>query len=196
MVSMRLYVEGGGGGKTQKIACRKGFTGFLGKAGLQGRMPRIVACGSRNAAYDSFSTANAHEDETSMLLVDAEGQVTAQGSWQHLKIRDNWDQPSNATDGQCHLMVQVMESWFLADVDTLRSFYGQGFRPQDLPKNPKVEEVSKQDVFDGLAQATHNTQKASYKKGMHSFEILEKLDPAKIRTASNHADRFMNTLSE
>ena len=194
MVTTKLCVEGGGN-KTLNRECRRGFGKFVEKAGAAGKMPQIVACGSRENAYDSFKTVLA-TGCAAILLVDAEEQVTAQGPWQHLKTRDNWDRPSSATDDQCHLMVQAMESWFLADVDTLESFYGQGFRPQDLPKNPEIEKVSKQDVLIRLAQATHNTQKGSYKKGMHSFEILEKLDPAKVSTASNHADRFMKALSE
>ncbi len=35
-----------------------------------------------------------------------------------------------------------------------------------------------------------------YSKGGHSFEILETLDPAKVRAASPHADRFVQTLDE
>lgn len=53
-MSSKLYVEGGGDSKTLKTACRKGFRSFLGKAGLTGRLPRIVAGGSRRNAYESF----------------------------------------------------------------------------------------------------------------------------------------------
>ena len=194
MVSVRLYVEGGGDRAELRTACRKGFSEFVEKAGLQGRMPRIVACGSRNDAYDSFRTAHAHEDAIAMLLVDAEGQVTAQGPWQHLKIRDNWDRPGGATDDQCHLMIQVMEAWFLADADALESFYGQRFRRQALPANPNIEQVAKQGVLDGLEQATRDTGKGQYNKGKHSFELLAKLDPAKVRNASPYADRLIQVL--
>ena len=111
-------------------------------------MPRIVACGSRRDAYESFETAQVKMGNA-MLLVDAEAPVTSQGPWQHLRAIDGWARPPNATDEQCHLMVQVMESWFLADADALSSFYGQGFRKQALPQNPNVEDVSKQDVLLG-----------------------------------------------
>ena len=155
-------------------------------------MPRIVPCGSREDAYNDFRTAHA-AGEAAMLLVDAERPVTAPGPWQHLNSTDNWGRPAAATDGQCHLMVQVMESWFLADRTALASFYGQNFRAQDLPANPDIERVRKEDVLAGLAQATRNTK--SYKKGVDSFQILEKLDPAKVRTASAYADRFIRALS-
>ena len=71
---MKLYVEGGGDAAALKTACREGFAKFLGKAGLAGRMPRIVACGSRADAYDSFCTAIGN-GEAAMLLVDPLGQL-------------------------------------------------------------------------------------------------------------------------
>lgn len=197
MVSVRLYVEGGGQSKTQKMACRRGFSTFIHNAGMQGRMPRIVACGSRDNAYDRFRTARAQENGNAMLLVDAEGPIEeTQGPWQHLKTRDDWDRPSGATDDQCHLMVQVMESWFLADVGALESFYGQRFNRQALPANPNVEQVAKQTVLRGLEQATQDTGKGHYSKGKHSFEILAELDPAKVREASRYADRLIGVLGE
>ena len=91
-------------------------------------------------------------------------------------------------------MVQVMESWFLADVDALEAFYGRGFHKQALPRNPNVEQVPKQDVLRGLAQAASGTRKGSYGKSSHSFGILAELDPAKVRNASLHAERFLSAL--
>ena len=195
MVSMRLYVEGGGDSKTLKTACRKGFRSLVEKAGLTGRLPRIVAAGSRRNAYESFKTAHGHGDDNVMLLVDAEGPVTADGPWRHLKTRDGWDRPDGATDEQCHLMVEVMESWFLADREALEAFYGQGYRSNALPPSRIVEQIPKGDVLDGLAQATRNSTKGRYDKGSHSFRILENLDPAKVREASHHGDRFFSMLS-
>ena len=195
MVNSKLYVEGGGdNNKALRTKCRRGFRIFLEKAGLTGRMPRIVACGGRNNAYDSFKAGHASEDVRAMLLVDAEGPVAADGPWQHLKSRDNWDRPGGATDEQCHLMVEVMESWFLADKDALQAYFGQGFRRQALPANPDVEQVSKQDVLSGLDGATQATSKGRYRKGAHSFEVLERLDVGKVRKGSDYADRFVKAL--
>jgi hypothetical protein len=28
-------------------------------------------------------------------------------------------------------------AWFIADIDTLKKFYGQGFRENSIPRNPK-----------------------------------------------------------
>ena len=194
MVSASLYVEGGGDSKSLKTACRKGFRKFIENAGAAGGVSNIVACGSRGNAYRSFSkTLSASVN--ALLLVDAEGPVTAQEAWQHLKANDNWDRPATATDGQCHLMVQAMESWFLADADALASFYGQDFNRRVLPANRNIEQVSKEDVLAGLSQAARNTKKGDYKKGPDSYEILERLDPARVRGMSPSAERFIQALS-
>ncbi len=92
-------------------------------------------------------------------------------------------------------MVQIMESWFLADPDVLESYYGRGFRKQDLRQNPSVEQVPKQDVLDGLEHAARNTTKGRYSKGKHGFEILARIDPVKVRTASRYANRFIVALT-
>ena len=157
-------------------------------------MPRIVASGSREDAYDAFKTAHTRGNRHVMLLVDAEGPVAAAGPWEHLRQRDGWRRHSGATDDQCHLMVQIMESWFLADRETLEDFYGQRFNVNALPHNPNIEAVSKHDVLNRLAQATRPTQKGSYAKGGHGFAILEKLDPNKVRSASRSAKRFLRAI--
>ena len=194
-MSVCVYVEGGGNSKALKSDCRKGFSKFIEKTGMSGRMPGIVACGSRNDALDDFKTAIA-SGQSALLLVDAEESVKAPGPWQHLKNCDNWNRPEGATDDQCHLMVQVMESWFLADRDALKSFYGKGFRMEVLPKNQTIEQVSKRDIENRLEQATRDTKKGGYykNKGKHSFAILAELNPAKVSCNSPYAARFLNEL--
>ena len=191
MVNVKLFVEGGG---EHAREFRSGLGKFIEKAGAVGRMPRIVACGRRDNAYDKFRKAHG-DGENAMLLVDAEEPVTAGGSWEHLKGRDNWDRPAGTTNQQCQLMVQVMETWFLADVNALESYYGQGFRRQALPQNPNIEDVPKLDLEIRLNQATRDTQKGPYSKGKHSFEILERLDPAKVAGASPYAKGFIEAIT-
>lgn len=58
--------------------------------------------------------------------------------WQpqkHLGERsgDRWDKPKGARETDCHLMVQVMESWFLADREALSRFFGEGSHDNVLP---------------------------------------------------------------
>ena len=195
MVSIKLFVEGGGEGSIQKRRFRTSFMSFLEKAGLAGSMPRIVASGSRNDAFDDFKAELSKSNTNPMLLVDSEGPVTATGPWQHLQDRDGWQRPPGATDGQCHLMVQMMESWFLADPDAVSAYYGQGFRAGSLPQNPRIEDVGKDDVLNRLEQATRDTNKGRYNKGKHSFDLLERLAPAKVTNASPYAKRFIDALT-
>ena len=198
-MSRRLYVEGGGDSKALRTECRRGFSEFLRKAGLEGRMPRIVASGSRGNAYDSFRTAVSATSSNSgspMLLVDAEGPVTSAGPWDHLHERDCWVRPQGAGDEQCHLMVQCMESWFLADRLSLAGYFGNGFRESALPGNPAVEAIPKADVLDGIDQAARNTSKGGYSKGEHSFRLLAKVDPSRVTTVSPWASRFVAALRE
>ncbi len=192
MVKVKVYVEGGGNRGLNRD-CRRGFAKFIENAGLAGRVPQVEACGSRGEAFNRFKS-HAESGSTPVLLVDAEGPVTAFGPWQHLKTSDNWDRPAGSTDSQCHLMVQVMESWFLADVSTVESYFGQGFRRQDLPRNSTIEEVRKADVEQALSRAARGTSKGGYKKSSHSFEILAQLNPTKVRAASPYAERFLQAL--
>ena len=198
VVKIQIYAEGGGNNPGNR-AFREALGKFVENAGLQNKKRTITACGSRDQAYKRFKNHNARST-LPVLLVDSEGPVTAPASeakpWDHLKDRpyDKWERPSGASDDQCHLMVEAMESWFLADRDALKSFYGQGFQESALPDNPSIEEIHKQDIFSKLNQASRNTHKGKYNKGKHSFAILKKIDPAKVIQASPYAKRFVETL--
>ncbi|MFN8489248.1 MAG: DUF4276 family protein [Caldilineaceae bacterium] len=195
---LKIYVEGGGQRDDLKTKCRQGFSKFFERAGFKGRMPRIVACGSRNDAYDSFCTAlkQAKPDEFPILLVDSEEPFNPQSKpWPHLKVRDDWDKPENASDEHVYLMVRCMETWFLADRKCLEKFYGQGFHTNTLPQRTDIENISKQDIFTGLANATrHCKTKGSYDKGNHSFDILALLDPLLVVAVSPHGKRLIESL--
>ena len=197
-MSLKLIVEGGGDRKSKSLnrECRRAFAEFLGKAGLAGRLPSIEAAGGREQAYDAFRTAHARDSRTVMLLVDAEAPVTASDTWTHLQTRDGWTRPAGATNDQCHLMVQVMESWSLADrASACRSSTTRAFgrrRCQGIPgrSNRSLRWMSKM-ALNGLLGPP---QRGRYHKGRHSFEILASLDPAKVTAASPYARRFVQTL--
>lgn len=202
-----LYVEGGGDSDSLHSDCRRGFASFLEKAGLAGSMPRIVACGSRNDAYDRFSTACKQNDENiiPVLLVDSENAVAKDCEsdsdcknwkpWEHLKTRDNWDKPQNASDEQCNLMVACMENWFVADIETLKSFYGHCFDEKKIPNKSDIEKINKSEIYVALSEATKNTKtKGKYSKGEHSFEILAMIDSSLVAVKSKWAKRLIDYL--
>lgn len=199
-MNVRIYVEGGGQTNALKTKCRQGFSEFLRKAGMDERMPRIVASGGRQTAYDDFCVAlqKAKADDFIVLLVDSEAAVAeGTGPWVHLKSRDNWDRPQAATDEHAQLMVRCTEAWFMADKEAVQEFFGNGFNRNALPARADIENIAKDDIYKGLKNATrHCNPKGEYGKGRHSFDILALLDPAKVVAASPHARRLVDTLKE
>ena len=199
MVSIKVYVEGGGDSNQLRRQCRNGFREFFSKAGLEGHMPRVVACGSRQRAYDQFCAAidEAEAGSFIVLLVDSETAVAASDSpWEHLRKRDNWTQPSAATDDNAQLMVQCMEAWFIADRQSLSVYLGKDFKAAALPARDDVEAIAKGDLERTLKQATKSCSKGSYNKGRHSFELLGCLDPSKVMNSSCHARRLIDALRQ
>jgi hypothetical protein len=192
-MSYEIYVEGGGDQDRLLRKCRAAFSRLFEKAGLAGKMPKVRACGSRRSACDWKSCP--------LLLVDSESPVKPSATaWQHLErdSGDGWKRPNGATDDQAHLMVQVMESWFLADRAALKKYFGVEFNEKSLPgRAEEIESIPKADVFKGLKDATaHCETKRQYAKGPHSFDILKSLDPQKIIAASPNAKRLFDKLME
>jgi hypothetical protein len=196
MVTVKLYVEGAASKNDRmRTRCREAFSAFFQTAGITSR-PRTVPCGGREDAYNAFVTAvrTAKPGDLPLLLVDSEDPVTAgHSNWQHLKRRDNWDRHGGVKDDQVFLMVQVMESWFLADLDALRRYFGPAFSDTPFRAWPALEAVPKLTVYDVLETATADC-KQPYKKGDVSFEILGRLDATKVEAACPHAKELLNRL--
>ena len=165
MVNVVVYVEGGGTTSELRTRCRRGFSEFFQRAGLRGRMPRVVACGSRQDTYSDFCTAlrsAAKSGKLPVLLVDSESRVKDDCTpWDHLRRSDNWSQPDGASVDHVFLMVQCMEAWFVADRSVLESFFGQGFNA----------------------------------KARHAFDLLALTDPVRVTQSCPHAERLISGLS-
>ena len=200
---IRIYIEGGGDGKNTKAPLRRGFSIFF-KELVQVACSKkikwnITVCGSRNNAFRYFNNALAdHPNAFIILLVDSEAPVKLkQQPWEHLKSRDNWDAPAGVDETHCYLMVQTMEAWFMADIDTLKNFYGQGFKESAIPKKSNVETIDKNSLERSLKAASRGTKsKGEYQKIHHASELLEMLDVDKVRKASSECDRIFITLTQ
>jgi hypothetical protein len=193
---IRIYVEGGGDSKDGKAFLRQGLGTFLSGLRESARQKKIrwaiVACGPRDRAFEDFKIAlDTHDGAFNILLVDSEATVQST-PWQHLRTRDGWTKP-DAEDENCHLMVQEMEAWFIADLPSLSAFYGRNFNAKSIPGG-NVESVSKQSLNDGLRDATRDTQKGEYHKIRHGCKLLEVIDAAAVRQASPHCNRLFATL--
>ena len=196
-----VYVEGGGDSAELKGQCRKGFQKLLAKAGFDGRLPKVVACGPRNRAFHDFERALRKGNGYPILLVDSEDPVAdadrteadPSGAWRHLAERDGWTKPSDAEDDQAQLMVTTMETWLLADRRTLITYF-PNMNANALPPDADLENRRKPDVAADLRKATKSSSKGDYHKGNHSFDLLGKIEPEKLKAKLPHFRRFVETL--
>ena len=196
-MSAVVYIEGGGDGdRNLERLFRRSWTKFFRAAGLEGRMPRVVRGGGRNRTFDLFATAiqNPHPRRVPLLLVDSEeAMAVGRSVWQHLRERDQWNRPRGARDDQMFLMVQVMETWLLADRAALGRYFRAPFRQNAIPEWPALEDVSKRDILEALARATAPCTRP-YDKGTVSFELLATVDPTRVEAACPHAGALLDNL--
>jgi hypothetical protein len=195
-VKVKIYAEGGGEGQLYDTLFRQGWSEFFRIAGLEGLMPSVVRGKGRGRTFDLFQTAvmSRKPHELPLLLVDSEAEVrTGHTVWQHLKVRDDWDKPEGAGDNQAFLMVQVMETWFLADREMLRNYFGPALRENHLHQWPVLENVPKENVFEALEMATAGCGKR-YSKGKVSYEMLARLNPTRVENSCPHAKLLLDRL--
>ncbi len=186
MTESKIFVEGGGNSKELQTRCREGFRKLLEKSGkFDNRLPRIIACGSRNDAYESFKTEHlVGKTSYVALLVDSEDPVSdGEKPWEHLKIRDKWNRPTGTTDDQVLLMTTCMETWIIADQAGLKRHYETHkpcLRLAGLPSTVSLEMKDRHEVQNALVTATQDCTNA-YTKNKRSFEALANVDPAVLR---------------
>jgi hypothetical protein len=197
--AIRIYCEGGGPGNSTKDLLRKGMNEFLRELKNIARSKRIrwdlIACGSRQDAYEDFVRAlRTFPGAFNVLLVDSDLPVNPP-PWRHLKQNNSWELDEEH-DLQCHLMAQAMEAWLIADVEALKTYYGRDFNANTIPTNANVEQIDKNQLTRALNDATRRTQKGKYDKIKHASEILQKLDVTKVRRAAPHCDHLFKTLAE
>lgn len=180
-MTARIYIEGGGDTAFLRADCRENFSRLLAKCGFTQRMPRLVACGTRNDTFKQFKKASTTPSAAFIaMLVDSEDPVAdLNKTWEHLAHRDGWPKPKYADDEQVFFMTTCMETWIVADPATLKTYFGHGLQPQKLPALNNLEFRQREDVQKALKQATRNCSNR-YEKGRRSFEIIGKLNPDAI----------------
>ncbi|MCH8109778.1 MAG: DUF4276 family protein [Chloroflexi bacterium] len=188
---IRIYYEGDG-------KLRQGFRKFFDSICPPYVKLSLVACGpTANTVADFMTAMDTHSDSTNLLLIDSDGPDDGKLA-ANVRNHSKWDSSVavSVTDDQLHFMVQVMEAWFLADRQCLRSYYGQDFRENRLPGNPKVEEILKDDVLNGLENATRGTKRGKYHKTRHAPRLLAQIDVDKVRAASPACARLFSVLKQ
>lgn len=195
MSEIRIYVEGGRSGKQAEM--RRAFNDFFDvprrQAGQKGAHWQVVICGSRNDAYNDFCNAlTRHPDAVNLLLVDAEGQVADFGKvWDHLKTRDRWENPG-VGDDKAHLMVCTMESWFVADRETLTKYFHKAL--DGVPDYANVEGVSKKTVEALMKKVSAGPGYHTYGKIRDGIRLLAIIRAAVVQAKAPHCRRLFETL--
>ncbi len=184
---IRIYIEGDTKhkGKNTDITLRQGFNLFfrelVDKAKNKNITLRPITYGSKFETFKKFLDGKREYQNTFVLfLLDSDAPIDENETPKSFLQKQNplWHL-QEAEENQCHLMVQVMESWFFSDKEKLSEFYGQKFNLNKRAKNTNVEKIKKSDVENQLANATKNTQKGEYHKTKHGAKLLEIISPQK-----------------
>ncbi len=201
---IRIYIEGDtkNKGKNTDITLRQGFNIFfrelIDKAKSRNITLRPITYGSKFETFKKFlDGAREYQDSFVLFLLDSDAPIEENETPKTFLQKQNptWHL-QNAEENQCHLMAQMMESWFFADKDTLAEFYGQNFNRNALSKNTNVEKIAKASVESELENATKNTQKGVYHKTRHGAKILEIINPQKVRESAPHCEKLFKEILE
>jgi hypothetical protein len=190
-----IYIEGDTKqkGKGNAITLRQGFSQFFKELAEEIKIPiNIKLLGGREDTIRIFLSEQAFFPKSFMvLLVDSDAEIGENETPKSFlqKISPKFDF-RKVKEEQCHLMVQLMETWFLADKEKLAEFYGKDFNAKALPQNKEVEKIPKNDVISGLENATRNCAKGRYGKGLHSGEILQRIDSSLVRQSAPHCEKL------
>jgi len=177
---IRIYFEG-------DRSLRPGFAAFFRdlKSEAAKRRCRLVLIAAGGNPEDDFRTAlEMHSTAWNIMLRDSEGPYNS-------SLLAGWN-PSLAES--IFWMVEAMEAWFHADKDALQRYYQSGFRRNALRANPRVEEIRKRDLLDGLHAATKDTTKGRYHKTKHAPALLEYIDPTLVRRAAPNCNRLFDAI--
>lgn len=197
MSEVRIYVEGGRPGS--EALMRNGFNQFLKELHERARQKRmrwqVIVSGSRERAYRDFCRAlQDHPDAVNILLVDAESAVKEFGQpWRHLRKQDKWDNPG-VGDERCHLMVQTMEAWFIADHEKLALHFG---KPIDaVPDHVNIEAVPKTTIEKIMAKVGQGEHHRRYDKIADGTKLLTEVRAEIVRRKAPHCERLFHLLGE
>lgn len=192
LTRITIFMEGSGRGSRRHL--RLGMAAFLQPLAQAARgkaLPlNVVPCGSRGNTFRGFrDTVNsADPQERPIPLIDSEALVTLPAR-AHLRKTDGWDL-SFALQHTFHLMVQVMETWILADPYALAECYGQNFNVGRLPKLADLEQEPKTRVKKALNDASKRTGKGVDDKTKHASELLKLLNQERVKDRCRHCKRF------
>jgi hypothetical protein len=179
-MEVRIYFEGN---KT----LRPGFEIFFSALKIAAREAdsEIEFVAARNGPSDYRKALRTHPRAWNILLKDSEQQMPKNPI--ALCERHGID-AKLVTD--VFWMVQLMESWFLADPDALAKYYGRNFSASAIGKTQDVERIGKSQVLTRLKRATRN----KYHKVTHAPHLLARLDPERVQKHAGHCRNLFDAV--
>jgi hypothetical protein len=185
-MEIRIYFEG------NKLL-KSGFDTFFSDLKRAAREAQstleLVAAKDGLSAYRKAQRT--HPQAWNVLLKDSEQPMPA--DWLQLCQRFGIDQ---GFVDRVFWMVELMESWFLANPKMLSDYYGVGFLVNSIGERVDVERVPKADVLRTLKQATRGTTKGEYSKVKHAPFLLEKLDSNRVRARAEHCRQLFQVITK
>jgi Domain of unknown function (DUF4276) len=185
VTELRVYFEG-------DARLRPGFHSFLGEIvdAARNQKWRLDLIATDGTPVQDFRDAlKTHKNAWNILLLDSD--MPLNGSRVDL-CRSKSLEPSH--EALVFWMVQIMESWFLADISALKNFYGNGLQEEVLKGNPNVEEIPKEDVLSRLKRATKSTKPGEYHKTKHAPALLERIDVSLVKAAAPDCERMFRII--
>ena len=182
----QVIFEGGHRGKDQH---KRGLKEFLDKFSPDGHKVKVVMGFGRVQAAGAFLD-RVNKGADAFLLIDAEGPLTA-------KSISTVIGPELANYGErVFFMVQVMESWFVADSNALVGI--KNVRLAILTDELKrrggnIEGIAKSQALHLFSRATDGHVCSTENGKGARLSYLANLDPEKLRKASAEADRLIRT---
>jgi hypothetical protein len=160
-----LFIEGSKDDTSGSLS--QGFTKLFEKV-LKGSMPRIIMGDGISTTSNKF--VKNQRSKYAFLLIDSDGDETT------LEQRRK-DYSLTEKSEFVFFMIQEVEAWFISQPEIIDNYFGKGVS-KTLPKK-KPKDIEKPSLI--LQQATKNTKKGKYHKIAHCVDLLEMLDPVKLK---------------
>jgi hypothetical protein len=179
-MEIRIYFEG-------NKALRPGFEVFFRDVRKANHETQFIA--AKDGPSDYRKAARTHPHAWNILLKDSEGPVPTDARTLCKKLGID---PANVNN--VFWMVEVMESWFLADPDALNQYYGQGFAASAIGTTQDVERIPKSEVLDRLKRATRRATKGTYNKVTHAPRLLEHLNANRVQEHASNCRKLFDSV--
>jgi hypothetical protein len=184
VTEIRIYFEG----DDALRPCFRAFLGSIAEA-ARSRRCRFSLIATNGTPVDDYRAAiKTHPSAWNVLLLDSDEAVTQ--PFADFCTRKRLTGFSDSV----FWMTQVMESWFLADPESLRKYYRDEFRMNAIQGNPNVENIPKSDVLSRLKAATKERRSGPYHKTAHAPDILAGIDPELVKAAAPNCKRLFDSL--